>query len=307
VAGRNVKLDVMLQSLIERGGYSRNRQAILESVGITAAALSQYTRGRTRPSFQKLVALADFFGVSLDYLVYGEPASAPSDHGGTMARYVERALADVQSRASRHSDLVGRIGRVLTDRIDSVARELAKSPAAGREGLIEQEEILRVERYCRQADIVATDLAFDIIDIADGEREAGQFFQVVVANLAKGCRYRFLLAGEPGSFPDVVPRFRELVAAVIGGDQLNENCHFRRTGHPVMSGSGVYQLDITTLATEEPALLTQFSRYLLDGTWLGYLNRPNDVSNADMLMSPSFTGRARDMFDALWREASTRV
>lgn len=307
VPRRKVKLDEMLHSLIERGGYSRNRQAILEAVGITAAALSQYTRGRTRPSFQNLVTLADFFEVSLDYLVFGEPASAPPEHGGTMAKYVERVLADVQSRASRHSDLLARISRVLADRIDAVARELAESPTAGREGLIEQDEILRVERYCRQADIVATDLGPNIIDMADGEAVAGQFFQVVIANLAKGCKYRFLLAGELGAHPAVVPRFREMVAEAIGGDQLNENCSFRRASHPIMSGSGIYRLDTASLAAEEPALLAQFSRYLFDGAWLGYLNRPNDVSNADMLMSPSYTERARETFEAQWSAASARV
>lgn len=88
---REVKLETMLNSLIERGGYSRNRQPILDSIHVTAAALSQYTRGRTRPSFDKLTALADFFGVSLDYLVYGEPTSTPVDPA-PITRYVEQAL-----------------------------------------------------------------------------------------------------------------------------------------------------------------------------------------------------------------------
>jgi transcriptional regulator with XRE-family HTH domain len=307
VADRKVKLDDMLHRLIERGGYSRNRQAILESVGITAAALSQYTRGHTRPTFHNLVALADFFNVSLDYLVYGEPTSAPPEGGATVARYVERALADVQSRTTRHSDLVARIGRVLTDRIDGVARELANSPTAGREGLIEQDEVLRMERYCRQVDIVATDLGPNIIAAADGGAEAGQFFQVVVANLARGCRYRFLLTGDASAKPDVVPRFRKMVTEAVGGDQVNEYCSFRRAAHPVMAGSGIYELDITTLAAQEPGLLTQFSAYLFNGTRLGYLNRPNEVSNADMLMSPSYTQRARGTFQALWSAASARV
>jgi len=297
----------MIATLIERGGYSRNRQAILESVGITAAALSQYTRGHTKPSFQKLLALAEFFGVSLDYLVYGEPVSAPVDHSGTLVRYVERSWADVQSRAARHTDLLARIGRVVADRIDDVARELAQSPTAGREGLIEQDEVLRIERWCRQADIVATDLGPDIIDVADDNAEEGQFLQVVADNLAKGCKYRFLLVGELSARSETVPRFRAMVAARVGGDRLNENCAFRRTSLPVIGGSGLYRLDAAVLAREEPALLNQFARYLFNGTWLGYLNRPNEESNADMLMSPGFTERARDTFEALWGAAGSRV
>ena len=80
--GREVKFGAMLESLIERGGYSRNRKKILSRLGISAAALSQYIRGQTWPSFAKLLAIADFFDVSLDYLVYGQPASgAVADYG----------------------------------------------------------------------------------------------------------------------------------------------------------------------------------------------------------------------------------
>jgi transcriptional regulator with XRE-family HTH domain len=307
VSEREVKLQEMIATLIDRGGYSRNRQAILESVGITAAALSQYTRGHTKPSFQKLLALADFFGVSLDYLVYGEPVTATVDHSGTLVRYVERSWADVQSRTARHTDLVARIGRVVADRIDAIARELGASPTAGREGLIEQDEVLRIERYCQGADIVTADLGPNIIDMADGNAEEGQFFQVVAANLAKGCKYRFLLVGELSTRSEAVPRFRDMVAARVGGDQLNENCAFRRTSLPVIGGSGLYRLDAATMAVEEPALFAQFSRYLFNRAWLGYLNRPNSESNADMVMSPRFTERARSTFEALWGAAGSRV
>jgi len=93
VQHRAVKLEAMLSSLIERGGYSRNRQPILDAVQISAAALSQYARGQTRPSFQKLIELAAFFGVSLDYLVHGEPV-APVVDAGPLARYVEVFLGD---------------------------------------------------------------------------------------------------------------------------------------------------------------------------------------------------------------------
>lgn len=302
---REVKLEEMLNNLIERGGYSRNRQAILESVGVTAAALSQYARGQTRPSFQKLVALADFFGVSLDYLVYGEPASPPVDHG-PIARYIQQGLADVQARTSRHSDLVARIGRLLTDRINDVARELADSRTAGLEGLIDLEEVLRVERFCRQADIVATDLGPNIIEMSGGEPAAGQFFQVVTANLTRGCKYRFLLAGELTVHSAPVAHFREMIAATIGGDRLHENCTFRRTALPVAGGMGLYEVDTATFAIEEPALFAQFSKYLLNGARLGYLNRPNDDSNADMLMSPDYTEHASEAFEALWVAAGGR-
>lgn len=299
---REVKLDTMITRLIERGGFSRNRQPILDTIGVTAAALSQYTRGRTRPSFDKLVALADFFGVSLDYLVYGEPTADPVDPA-PIARYVEQALMDVRARTSRHDALVARMGRLLGDRIDEVAAEIMGSRSAGIEGLIEHEETMRVEHYCRQANIVTTDLEPDIITISDGEAVPGQFFPVVATNLTRGCTYRFLMVGELTTQSATVTIFRKMIADKVGGDRLHEQCFFRRTTSPTVGAAVLYHLDTPKFAMSEPGLFTQFSKYLLDGAWLGYLNRPNDDATADMLMAPDHVRRAQSAFDALWNTA----
>jgi transcriptional regulator with XRE-family HTH domain len=303
VQHRTVKLEEMLSSLIERGGYSRNRQPILDAVQISAAALSQYTRGQTRPSFQKLIELGTFFGVSLDYLVYGEPVAPVADHG-PLARYVEHALSDVQARASRHSDLLTRIGRVLADRIDGVARELANSETAGREGLIQHDEVLRVERYCRSADIVTMTLKPDVIQMSGTDSAAGQFLQVVAANLTKGAKYRFLLPGGETTQDDAVASFRSLLARSVPGDHLHGNLAFGRAAMLVTAGTGLYELDIAAFEREEPALFTQFRKYLSEDHWLGYITRPNVDSNADMLMSCNHARHARTAFDSLW---SSRV
>jgi hypothetical protein len=129
----------------------------------------------------------------------------------------------------------------------------------------------------------------------------------VAANLDRGCTYRFLLGGELSMQSQAVLRFRELIADSVGGDALNENCSFRRTVIPVMGGAGLYRLDVPTFSMEEPWLFAQFGKYLLNGSWLGYLNRPNEDSSADMLMSPDYTSRACTTFEALWTTAGARV
>lgn len=295
---REIKLGDMLSGLIERGGYSRNRQPIVDAIGVTPAALSQYALDKTRPSFQKLVALANFFGVSLDYLVFGQPVGAPVDHG-PMLRYIDRALSDSHARASRHSDLVTRIGRVLADRVDAVAHNLAETATASREGLIQHDEVLRVERYCLQADIVTMSLGANVIDFADGRPAAGSFLEVVVANLVKGCKYRFLLAGEPRTLQESVADFRMLLAENGAGDHA-QGCSFRRTVMPVLAGAGLYRL-AASFELEEPGLHTQFNRYVAEGGWLGYVNRPNSDSNAAMIMSDAHTVLARRAFEPLWQ------
>ena len=301
---REVKLETMLARLIERDGYSRNRQPILDCIHVTPAALSQYVRGRTRPSFEKLLGLADCFGVSLDYLVYGEPTSTSVDPA-PITRYVEQALMDVRARANRQTELVAQIGRLLMARIDEVAADAVKAGSAGFEGLIEIGEILRVERYCQQADIVTADLKSDVIVPDVGEATPGQFFPVVVDNLRRGCRYRFLLVGELTTQSPIVARFREMISDAVGGDSLHEYCHFRTATWPVAGAPVLYQLDIPTFKTAEPAIFAQFSKYLLNDTWLGYLNRPDDESTSDLLMTPSHVERARDAFEYWWEAAIT--
>ncbi|ACV63239.1 transcriptional regulator, XRE family [Desulfofarcimen acetoxidans DSM 771] len=46
-----------------------SKQAVANAINISRPAISQFASGENLPSAEKLVALADFFGVSIDYLV----------------------------------------------------------------------------------------------------------------------------------------------------------------------------------------------------------------------------------------------
>ena len=300
VQNREVKLGQMLDRLIQDRGYERNRKKISRALDVSAAALSQYVGDQTRPSFYKLLALADFFEVSLDYLVYGLPARGGGevDHEPAL-RFVDLALSDVQARTSRHSAIVGRIGRVLADRIDDVAAELTVAPTAAREGLVQDDEMLRLEGYCLRADILSLDLAFDVIQVKGGVA-AGRFLQVVVSNLRAGSQYRFLIPGEEQVPASTVSAFRSLLAQRVGGDQVHENCAFRRTSTPVMTGIVLYQLDVAALLAREPALHAQFSSDMGENHWFGCVIRPNADTNSDMLLDSRHLRHARNAFEALW-------
>jgi transcriptional regulator with XRE-family HTH domain len=295
---REVKLGQTLEALIERGGYSRNRKRISSRLGISSAALSQYIRQQTWPSFTKLVAIADFFDVSLDYLVYGQPASSSVIDYGPLYRYVDHALADVQARGSRHTAVVARIGRMLADRLDDVAGELAAKPAAARDGLMQDDEQLRLERYCLQCDLVSLNLQFDVIQ-AEGGPVPGRFLSVVAANLERDASYRFILP-QDRSWDTTVEDCRQLLARQIGGDRVRESCAFRLTAAPLYTGIVLYQLDIARLETDEPALYAQICDYLSADNWFGCVIRPNNDSNSDMLMDPEYILRARKAFNLMW-------
>ena len=163
---------------------------------------------------------------------------------------------------------------------------------------MQDEELLRLERYCRQCDLVSLNLEFDVIQAESGP-VPGRFLSVVAANLENGASYRFLLPQDE-RWDDAVEACRQLLARQIGGDRVRENCSFRLTAAPVLTGILLYRLDTIRLAAEESALYAQIQDYLSDDVWLGCVIRTNSDSNSDMLMDPEHVRRARTAFNLMW-------
>lgn len=64
-----MKLGKRIKELRKAKGIKAN--FVAEKVGLSPAMLSAIEREKCNATVQQLVALADFFGVSLDYLVRG--------------------------------------------------------------------------------------------------------------------------------------------------------------------------------------------------------------------------------------------
>ena len=45
------------------------QKQVAEGIGLTTIAIQNYESGRRKPAYDVLIALADYFDVSLDYLV----------------------------------------------------------------------------------------------------------------------------------------------------------------------------------------------------------------------------------------------
>lgn len=61
--------DALATSLrVERAKRHIDQKAVADGVGITQTAVSQYENGDRVPGIDTIVKLADFYGVSLDYL-----------------------------------------------------------------------------------------------------------------------------------------------------------------------------------------------------------------------------------------------
>ena len=91
-----------------------------------------------------------------------------------------------------------------------------------------------------------------------------------------------------------------MLARQIGGDRVRQNCAFRLTAAPVLTGILLYRLDTVRLQVEESALYAQICDYLNDNEWLGCVIRPNGDSNSDMLMDSLHVQRARNAFNLMW-------
>ena len=328
-----IKLHDVLTRLLTEGGFSGTRKQVCAAVGISPSALSQMARGQTKPSLDTLVRLADFFRVSLDYLVLGEqpvPAAPAADYG-PLARSIDLSLARLQAQSDERVDLVARIGRALAEQIEHVARGVAStSPSLA--GVLKDEETMLLEAYSVQTWIFSMNLHYDIILTPDpppapaaeasgeparsggvdgaattgggaGVEAAGRFLPVVAQNLSRGRRYRFLLPAAVRDWRPVVQSYRTLLTKDLPNAQaVLNNCPFRATPGPGVAGYGLYQLDLAGLEREAPLLLAQVRHAVREG-WLGYIIPPSRELQADALMDRLHLEQARRTFAELWRKA----
>lgn len=58
-----------------RKAAGMNQSQLADRLKISPSAVGMYEQGRREPALDTLVALANVFGVSIDYLVTGRPAS----------------------------------------------------------------------------------------------------------------------------------------------------------------------------------------------------------------------------------------
>jgi transcriptional regulator with XRE-family HTH domain len=101
--GRKATLGERIRELRLKRGWTQ--QQLAERVGIQQKQISSYERGANVPSGQTFIALAEAFGVSLDYLAQISPHSS-----------AQAAIADL--------DLLEKVQRV--DRLDEHERALVK-------------------------------------------------------------------------------------------------------------------------------------------------------------------------------------
>lgn len=88
-----------LQRLRQRAGMSQD--ALAEKLGVSRQAVSRWERDETMPETDKVIALAELFGVTTDYLLRSQPEQPHQEEprtGGWVPHRPDRRQGDVLDR-----------------------------------------------------------------------------------------------------------------------------------------------------------------------------------------------------------------
>ncbi len=269
--GRELRFGSVLSRLVDER-YPRQRKVLADALDVSVAALSQWERGSSKPSFDNLIALAEILGVSLDLLVFDDPVGPIAPDSGAAMAHFEQAQLKAESRWRSTEDLLTRVSTRLADMIHHEVKAVVDdehSLIGKSKGALTFDEIVVLESHARSISIATTDFGLDVIEFAvDGGGQSaagGPLVQVIAQNLKNRCGYRYLI---PGSGP-MIESARALMA-VVGmicrdrtvSDELR--CRSTREAFGV-PGFIIYSLDETMLTRDHGELAGRVDGYISDG------------------------------------------
>jgi transcriptional regulator with XRE-family HTH domain len=298
---RTVKFEATLASLLSAPGQAGSRKKLAQYLGVNAATVSHYERGRSNPSFEALVGIARYFNVSLDFLVFGErpPTAANDDPAGVRAE-IRRAVLESADAAGKHLDLVARISRRLQTEIERAASGLLEDPAnLGPVGFITDAEAMAMESCARRLQVITRMFQSDVKD-----SEQGVFFDLVVGNLRAGVRYEYLLCGDARYWQPQVEVYRGLLSAAgLPFEVLHDKLHLRVIDYEIPAAVCILDLDVPRLQRTDPILYErQREAVTEDGRW-SYISVERHDAQGGVVLEPAYRESAFRLFDRGWRDA----
>lgn len=302
-----------LKRLLEDRGYEGRRKDVADGINVSTSSITQYVGGRIKPGFETLVEIANFFNVSLDYLVFGDVQSRVGDRDiKPLASYLDVSVNRLQSAASRQAALTSRIGDALADRIGEVAARIVagESSEAGESGqapsyfgLMDDNETLRLEQHAVSTRLLTMDLAYDILQPDSPEGAApGRFLEVVADNLDRSRSVRYLVPKER-DWTTYAKELRKQLGQMCSPDNVTRYLEIRTTVASVFVGIGIYELDVLGLQRADPMLWATVQDFVDEKGALAYVIPPSDALLADSLLDLENLHRAVASFDKLWHEA----
>lgn len=304
---RKVKFNEILRELLDQSGFKGNKKKFCMELGISTSTLSQYLGGNSYPEVTKLIKMSRILNISLDYLIFGESddRANPSHDFGPIAKYIDTALSELQTKTNSTYVIATRIGEILAGKILGAAEELSFSLRQSNDGLyplagvISDNETLIIEQYSEASQIVSTNLQYDIIDIPGEEPAAGRFLEVVAKNINRGYEYCFLLPEEHDKdWTQIAKKFRTLLAKLTSTDKANKKCKIKVVEAKLVTGFGIYLLN-DQLKKDHPFLFQKIEPFICN-SYLGYVIPPSNDSKSDLVMDEYHLNTAIDIFKDLW-------
>jgi transcriptional regulator with XRE-family HTH domain len=318
VIRRPVKLSESLGSLIRTQGFTGNQKKIAEDIGVSEAALSHYLTGRSSPSFDKLLALADYFDVSLDYLVYGASTTSQAQPlpEGYITRQVQSALNEADRQSARRQDLISRLSGVMITSLESAVDEIVRQPVRDESArTITNEDAIALEESARQAQIMSGLSSQDdktgrhsgtTIVTAEGQVKPGPFLGVQSTNIKRGVTYRQIVQGPREEWKGRVTRLRaSLRGAGVTQEQLDANHAARGSDEPILGT--VILLWITPEQIQSPQariLHERFRHYFREDGLFVYISIMDDLFKGGFPLAARYRDAAEEIFERMWRNGA---
>ncbi|MEV6843604.1 helix-turn-helix transcriptional regulator [Actinoplanes sp. NPDC051411] len=298
---RNVVFEAVLEDLLNAPSVVGNRKKLARAIGVNEATISHYLHGRIKPSFDVLLAIANFFNVSLDYLVFGERPLAPLQDESTGVRAdIRRAVVEASDLRGRQLDMVARISRRLQTQIEEAARSLTEIGDSQRPvGFVTDAEAIGMEACITRMRIMTRLFQSDT-----NEGEPGAFFEVVAENLRRARPYQYLLYGERADWAPQVEKFRLLVErAGLSTELLRESLQFRCVAEELVTSVCILDLDMSLIERREPILLERHRDNISPhGVW-AYLSIERADAQGGVTIEPLYLQSTLRQFSRDWNIA----
>ena len=306
--GINIKFTEILIELIESQNFSKNKVA--SALDITPSALTHYLSGETLPRLDVLIRMAEYFKVSLDYLVLGKAAE---DRMAEEQMYFTNMMATsvirAQERDETYHRLYTRIAELLRQEIkDATHKAYSEFDEIGA-NLILEKEMLELERHTRASDAVAFEMWDDIvIDEASSDIHLGAFFHAVVENLRRSdlkYQYRLLYSHQSRKMMQrITQSYRRTLRQYCSASAINRYS-IGFTKYPLFTGCVLYHLLPNELEAHQPVLFEQVKNSIDDDGWLGCVTSSATIPQSNIIMDLKYLRIARQSFEQMWRDRYT--
>jgi transcriptional regulator with XRE-family HTH domain len=308
-----VKLQESLGSLIRTQGFTGNQKKIADDLGISEAALSHYLKGRSAPSFEKLLGLAAYFDVSLDYLVYGS-AFAPQTQSTPdtyVARQVQSALNEADRQSARRQDLLSRLSNVMVSSLRSAVDEIIKQPVKDESArTITNDDAILLEEAATRVQVLSGLSKEDAktgrhsgttIVGPDGETKGGPFLEVQSFKLKNGTPYQQIVQGPRTEWKERIDGVRaRLRGAGVTQEQLASHHIARGSEEPILGTTILLWITPELQNPRSSIVYERFKHYFREDGLFAYISIMDDLFHGGVPLAGLYRDAAETIFANMW-------